>query len=302
MAARRFPEAVAAFEAACLETAAAETALQPIIQVHQGWAQTALQKQMVALMRQMVAALPTLPGQTVGIQAGRIVADNVVSGTQIIQQQTIFQWGGSAEKQTWETAYLKTLIARCNRLDLAEVDERFLGDEGSDVQLTDVFTTLYAARDTQIIMRGSNQTVERALQRFRDEGMGDGRPPKDEKEMQPLTAVSVTGALPRVVILGYPGGGKSTLFNYLATTLARQRLHRGSTGLPDWLVEPPAAGAHRLCAALPPGWWKPWATTPEVKAGLVWRYLKRSLLSDWGCRRRSPRQGNPPHDWRRLLL
>jgi len=150
----RFPEAVAAFEAAFLETAAAETALQPIIQVHQGWAQTALQKQMVALMRQMVAALPTLPGQTVGIQAGRIVADNVVSGTQIIQQQTIFQWGGSAEKQTWETAYLKTLIARCNRLDLAEVDERFLDDKGSEVQLTDVFTTLYAAQIRKSLCAG----------------------------------------------------------------------------------------------------------------------------------------------------
>ncbi len=279
----RFPEAVAAFEAAFLETAAAETALQPIIQVHQGWAQTALQKQMVALMRQMVATLPTLPGQTVGIQAGRIVADNVVSGTQIIQQQTIFQWGGSAEKQTWETAYLKTLIARCNRLDLAEVDERFLGDEGSEVQLTDVFTTLYAARDTQIIMRGSNQTVERALQRFRDEGMGDGRPPKDEKKMQPLTAVSVTGALPRVVVLGYPGGGKSTLVNYLATTLARQRLTGGSTGLPDWPAEPPLPV--RIVLRRFAAWLAETVgdDVPEAKAGLVWRYLKEKLFADWGC-------------------
>ncbi len=269
----RFPEAVAAFEAAFLETAAAETALQPIIQVHQGWAQTALQKQMVALMRQMVAALPTLPGQTVGIQAGRIVAENVVSGTQIIQQQTVFQWGESAEKQTWETAYLKTLIARCNRLDLAEVDERFLGDEGSEVQLTDVFTTLYAARDTQIIMRGSNQTVEQVLQGFQ----------KEVRAMQPLTAVAVTGALPRVVVLGYPGGGKSTLVNYLATTLARQRLTGGSTGLPDWPAEPPLPV--RIVLRRFAAWLVETVgdAIPEVKAGLVWRYLEEKLFADWGC-------------------
>ncbi|MBK8989786.1 MAG: SUMF1/EgtB/PvdO family nonheme iron enzyme [Chloroflexi bacterium] len=279
----RFPEAVAAFEAAFLETAAAETALQPIIQVHQGWAQTALQQQMVVLMRQMVAALQASPGQHVGIQAGRIVAENVVSGPQIIQQQTVFQWGGRAEKQTWETAYLKTLIDQCNRLDLAEVDERFLDDEGGEVRLTDVFTTLYAAWGTQVIRRAPGQTVAEALRRFPDE-TAHGRSPKEEKETQPLTAVSVTGALPRVVILGYPGGGKSTLVNYLATTLARQRLAGGPTALPDWPETPllPVRIVLRRFAA--------WLADtvgdnqPDTKAGLVWRYLEEKLFPDWGCR------------------
>jgi hypothetical protein len=80
-----FAEAITAFEAAFLEAAALEPALQPVIQVHQGWAQTALQREMVILMRQMVKQSQATD-QPVGIQAGSIVAENVVSGTQIIYQ------------------------------------------------------------------------------------------------------------------------------------------------------------------------------------------------------------------------
>jgi hypothetical protein len=64
------------------------------------------------------------------------------------------------------------LIDQCNRLDLAEADDRFLDDEGGEVRLTDVFTTLYAAWETQVIRRTPGQTVAETLRRFRNE-MGD---------------------------------------------------------------------------------------------------------------------------------
>ncbi|MCP4425078.1 MAG: hypothetical protein GY803_11330, partial [Chloroflexi bacterium] len=133
-----FAAAIAAFEAAFLEQAAAEEILQPIIQVQQGWAQTALQREMVTLMRQMVAGLQAQAGQAVGIKAGSIVADNVVSGTQQIGTQIIYQWGAGVTLQSWESNYLKTLIGRCNRLDLADVDERFFTEGEDEVVLTDV--------------------------------------------------------------------------------------------------------------------------------------------------------------------
>ena len=278
-----FPTAVAAFEAAFLEQAAAEPALQPIIQVHQGWAQTALQQEMVILMRQMVAALQAQAGQTVGIQAGRIVAENVVSGVQHIERQTIYQWSEGTAVQTWENGYLKTLIGRCNRLDLAQVDERFLSDDGREVQLTDVFTTLYAARGEQVINRTPDQTVAQAVQGARKEMMPAGRRPEEAKEAEPLTAVSAVGGMSRLVVLGHPGGGKSSLVNYLASSLARQRLTAATTPLPDWPAEPllPVRIILRRFAA--------WLAetigrdVPEVKGGLVWRYLEEKLLPDWGC-------------------
>ncbi|MCA9872742.1 MAG: SUMF1/EgtB/PvdO family nonheme iron enzyme, partial [Anaerolineales bacterium] len=80
------------------------------------------------------------------------------------------------------------------------------------------------------------------------------------------------------------GGGKSTLVNYLATTLARQRLTGGSTGLPDWPAEPPLPV--RIVLRRFAAWLVETVgdDVPEVKAGLVWRYLEEKLLADWGCR------------------
>ncbi|MBX3056980.1 MAG: SUMF1/EgtB/PvdO family nonheme iron enzyme [Anaerolineae bacterium] len=204
-----FPAAVAAFEAAFLEWAATEKALQPIIQVHQGWAQTDLQREMVALMRQMVAALQTLqPGQAVGIQADRIVAENVVSGT----QQIIFQWSGGSgplpPPTAWEKHYLRTLLGYCDPLDVAEVDELYAVDRNSAVvRVSDVYTSLYLARNTQPLYRSPGQ---------------------------PITAVEAVAGFRRLVILGYPGGGKSTLVNYLAAQLARRRLGQENLALPGW--------------------------------------------------------------------
>ena len=281
----KFPTALAAFEAAFLEQAATEPALQKIMQVQQGWAQTALQREMVTLMRQMVADLQAQQGQTVGIQAGRIVADNVVSGTQIIQQQTVFQWGEGAASKGWEGNYLKTLIGRCNQLDLAEVDERVFVDGADEVQLTDVFTTLYAAHGAQIIMRTAGQTVAETLHPWRNNLMQYRQQADEaEEEKTPLTAVSAAGGLSRVVILGHPGGGKSTLVNYLATALAKQRLNPTTPSLPDWPETPllPVRIILRRFAA--------WVVetvgndVPAAKEGLLWDYLEQKLLPDWGCK------------------
>jgi hypothetical protein len=281
----RFPTAVAAFEAAFLEAAAAETALQPIIQVHQGWAQTALQKEMVALMRQMLQARRRAAGRRVGIQAGNIVAENVVSGVQRIETQVIFQWPAGAllpAARSWEKHYLRTLLGYCDPLDLAAIDEMHAADQQQAVRVSDVFTTLYLARGRQPLTRAPRQSVADAILRPQPEM--ERKAPAKEKEETPVTAVEAVAALDRLVILGYPGGGKSTLVNYLAAQMARRRLGQaqGAEALPGW---PPDAAPlplriilRHFAAALPD------KAPPGKKGGLVWDYLEETLLPQWGCR------------------
>lgn len=265
-----FAQGMKAFSAAFLAQAVAEDALQGVIAAQQTLNQTRLLHDLVEQARELVLILRQQPG-------GVVHAGNYVVGTQIL-----YQWGSGAGPKTLEAAYLRTLIGRCNRLPLAEVDERLLGDDGDEVQLTDVFTTLYAARGAQTITRTKGQTVAEALRPPREKTMQAIRKQQAE-ETQPLTAVSVAGVLPRLVILGHPGGGKSTLVNYLATQLARRRLNPGLPPLPDWPAEPllPVRIVLRHFAA-----WlvaEVGAKIPGAKEGLVWRYLREKLLTDWGC-------------------
>ena len=273
----RFPEALAAFEAAFLEATALEPALQPVIQVHQRGEQTALQREMVTLMRQMLAALQEQAGQAVGIQAGRIVAENVVGGTQII-----YQWPAGftlPPARSWEKHYLRTLLGYCDALDLAAVDELYASDQEA-VRVSDVFTSLYLARGLQIITRAPEQPVAEAILKPAPEtGRGAAKQGKDV----PVTAVEAVAALDRLVILGYPGGGKSTLVNYLAAQMARRRLGQVTTGeaLPGWPADtallPVRIILRHFAAALPE------KVPPGPKGGLVWDYLAETLLPQWGC-------------------
>jgi len=231
----RFDEAMAAFEAAFLEAVALEPVLHSFIQVQQGWAQTDLQQEMVAQMRQMVQAQRQLADQSLGIEAGRIVAQNVVSGTQQIDTQIIiYQWpAGALASRSWEKAYLRALLGFCDPLDLAAVDEYYSDETKSTVRISDVFTDLYLARDGQPLTVRSGQTAAEAILKPRRQETDDR---SAEDEVLPISAVAGVAALDRLVILGYPGGGKSTLVNYLAVQMARRRLGRAAAGeaLPGW--------------------------------------------------------------------
>jgi formylglycine-generating enzyme required for sulfatase activity len=175
----------------------------------------------------------------------------------------------------WENFYLKRLIARCDPIDLAVMEETYhpTGPNGElpMIRVSDVFTTLYLKHPD----RRSDQTVKDAIEKR------DTRDHLHEKERIPIQAVEAAAAVRRVVMLGRPGGGKSTLVNYVAAQLARRRMGRQAEG-PSFFVWPgedkplPVRIILRRMAA--------WITEEVMKGteGLVWKYLAH-LLDEWGC-------------------
>ena len=167
-------------------------------------------------------------------------------------------------------AYLASLISQCEAVDIAALDETLAAERESPLQLSDVYTALYVQRHGRRLTRAPRQSVHAAIFSTSDSG-------RDE-ERQPISAVAALGALPRAVVLGYPGGGKSTLVNYLAARLARRRLGQVAPldGWPDDAAPLPVRIILRRFAA-----WLPEQAPPDT-AGLVWGYLEK-LLTDLGC-------------------
>jgi hypothetical protein len=175
----------------------------------------------------------------------------------------------------WETFYLKRLVARCDPMDLSVMEEtcQLNGQDGDlpMIRVSDVFTTLYLKYPD----RFSDQTVKDAIE---NHGIQERF---KEKERIPISAVEAAAAVKRLVMLGRPGGGKSTLVNYIASQLARRRMKDSaeSTSLSGWPDEDkpiPVRIILRHMAA--------WITSEVMKGteGLVWEYLAH-LLDEWGC-------------------
>jgi predicted NACHT family NTPase len=97
-------------------------------------------------------------------------------------------------------AYLDTLQADCCRLPLADVDD--FDPQQSQISLDAVYTMLEVA-----------STVER-----RDDTVGQMSMFKEHRQQTTLEAVSIYG---RLILLGEPGGGKSTFVNFLTLVLAQ---------------------------------------------------------------------------------
>ena len=298
----RFDEAMTAFEVAFLEQATLEPTIQPIIQVHQGWAQTDLQRQMVSLMQQAVELLQPVRNQPLAIRDGRIVVEdrpgssptinardinnaaNVVSGVQQIKNQFIFQWPSGAEVlpvTAWEPEYLKAVIGHCSQLDLTLLDASEAVPER--LSIAAVFTTLYLEGESRLEDQPLSDVLLPAAVKQRQVekqvGKQERSPDQEEKKRLPVAATEAVAALPRLVILGRPGGGKSTLVDHIVTQLARRR--QGQTAdLPYWPVDhtplPVRIVLRRFAEWL----------AKEGRSGVVgdvWDYLEKQLLVSWGC-------------------
>ena len=290
-----FDAALDAFAAMFLLAAMEEPALQGAIQTNQLLTQTHLQRALLEEMRGLAQFLRTAPTPTLQIQNGQISAQPQAGGERIvfrarevsvsgdvvgrdkteIHAQTYIENAVIGETAAdWEGHYLRMLIRECEALDLTLIDETAV--EASAVSVSEVFTTLYLARLT----RSPEQKIAAAILKPHEPDMQQ-KTEREEKRL-PIPAVEAVAAMPRLVILGQPGGGKSTLVNHLVAQLAQRRL--GKTGatdkLPEWPPEekplPVRIVLRRFAAAIPP-------ETKRGGAGLVWDYLEQQL-KECGCK------------------
>ena len=104
---------------------------------------------------------------------------------------------------------------------------------------------------------------------------------KGEREPVPIGAIEAVGALERLVILGQPGGGKSTLVNYITTQLALRRSDpsRRLDPLPGWPPDetplPVRIILRQLANDMPDD-------NIRDGAGTVWEHIRKQLAKD-GC-------------------
>ncbi len=123
----------------------------------------------------------------------------------------------AARRKDAREKYLRRLRQRCNVLPLAAMG----GEEasGDEVTLDRVYVELDTRTRVPVGQKpGSQRDIERQLA---------GRP---EQEDRPLSALEATIQNPRLVLLGDPGGGKSTFVRQLAAWLAAAQL--GEAPLP----------------------------------------------------------------------
>ncbi|MCP4936840.1 MAG: hypothetical protein GY927_22215 [bacterium] len=278
----RFPElnfdaALQEFEGAFLIQATYEESLQGVIEANQLLQQTKLLAETQAILEQMVTLLQEIKLKEIAaISAESITATNVVGGDQHVYQlapQTV----PTRFPAHWENHYLQALLTQCDRLDMTPLSASEATSE--TLSIAAVFTTLYLHNAT----RAEDETIVAALSPLpKQEQLGKERGAREEKseaKRYPISASEAIAAMPRLVILGQPGGGKSTLVNYMAAQLARRRLGEGDVTLPHWpddFSPIPVRIVLRRFAE--------WLATEKRSgaAGDVWAYLDH-LLDRWGC-------------------
>ncbi len=194
---------------------------------------------------------------------------------------TIEQWVPKAPEtlpSSWEKRYLEALIRQCDDLKLDLIAKADQGESrngvttdqtetGKKVTISDVFTKLFLhfEQPTQF------KKVVAALYGDVDED--------DDEESVPIEAVEAAACLPRLVILGHPGGGKSALVNHLSLQLAQRRLTGDFDAgkMPGW-----DAGRNPLPVRVILRHFAAWLpeTAPvgeEELISLIWQYLGKQL-------------------------
>ena len=272
-----FRQALTAFEAAFLQAAQDEEILHDAIQTGQLLRQSHLQQEILTSIRKLTDFLKEAHLETLEIHAGEIAARHRDDNRQIVYQLQPAVLAAPAAD--WEEFYLRTLISKCEALDLTQIDETLAvqpDDHDDDrISVSKVFTTLYLAGEN----RSEQQDVAEAIL-HKDNAHELANRDRDEKRL-PISGLEAVAALPRLVILGQPGGGKSTLVNYIASQLAQCRLGKNGSDKQaavwphDDKPLPLRIILRRFAAWIP-------AERKSADAGLVWDYIKHQL-TQWGC-------------------
>ena len=163
-------------------------------------------------------------GVAVYDQRGQIVTEQYnIAGDYILQQAA--QPGASAD--VLRQAYLYSLLHHLRGLPLAGVDRKVAGEQGDDeVQLAAVYTALLTQRPEHADTSGA------ARQEM-------------ERETRHLSAVEVLNREKYLVLLGEPGGGKTTFVNFVALCLAGEALGDAQANLAAFTEPLPQADSRR---------------------------------------------------------
>ena len=189
----------------------------------------------------------TLQGNAVGVNLGTV--------------QAFF--GGTPDAPGLDLAtakreFLLGLAGACSRLSLADADSS--DPARAAVELVSVYTRLEVATSVPL---SDEQQRQRPGQQHRQ-----------------LTAIAALAAQPRLVLLGDPGGGKSTFVNFVVLCLARAALgergwlERLGGGWPHGALIPIRVVLREFAAWL--------AARPEAKHGdaaLLWEWLEHTTKS-----------------------
>jgi formylglycine-generating enzyme required for sulfatase activity len=196
-----FESGMAAFEAGFVEAAIAEPVLQDRVQRDELAEQSQLQKALLDEVSTLVKRVRAVESGRVGIQAGTITAENVVSGVQVIHR-----W--------WQRPYLHHLFATLGRVSIAGIDRKAAGGIEAFINLCTIYTSLLTLSPEE------NEWLQDK------NGLPDLR-----QEAHRLSALAQLNRHDRLALLGSPGSGKSTFINFVALCLAGERLGREEANL-----------------------------------------------------------------------
>jgi formylglycine-generating enzyme required for sulfatase activity len=156
--------------------------------------------------RAALAGLGVDPAAAFDQQQQQVERQVNVAGDYVDQRQMVPAPGASPE--TLRRAYLHRLARQTRRLPLTGVDPKAVSDEKSgELRLSAVYTALLTQR--------SEEPEERQMGKMAW---------RWEEGRHRLSALEVLNREPRLVLLGGPGGGKSTFVNFVALCLAGEAL------------------------------------------------------------------------------
>jgi formylglycine-generating enzyme required for sulfatase activity/energy-coupling factor transporter ATP-binding protein EcfA2 len=229
-------------------------------------------------LAQEMAALPGKPGLTVALGDGTVVEGSLVAGNleirdgtfvgrDYIETQTI-QVGippSETQEHVLRHRYLGELAAEVNRLPWASLDPDYADpSRGESMGLADVYTAL----DTTELEHIEREDELRAFL-------------ARQTEARRIPTQEMIDREPRLLLLGDPGSGKSTLVNFLTYVLAQAG--RAQDPAP-WLerLEPWSHGSilplriilREFAATLP-------TESERGRANLLLRHLE-TVLDEWG--------------------
>ncbi len=288
---------VEGFKAGFVEAAENEPTIMEIVKVTAIIKQTNIQLNILNELRGLSACFKN-PGKRIVVANGALFVVDTETGK---GRRFMPVTAETPSRGELEPFYLNRLANNCDRLDLADLDRDCSPENDADpsrfedqtrrVSISDVFTTLYLEGPGRL----PDQSVAEAIgnpertpegERLSEllSKMRSARENKEEKKRVPIQAAEACGALERIVVLGRPGGGKSTLVKHLAASLARNRMGNKVENSPvsGWTPESqsllPVVVVLRRFAA----WLATRTVHPGDEAGLVWKYIDY-MLDSMGC-------------------